>query len=227
MGLGITFNDIPKMSGGLWPEGIWMANIGDAEIRYSAMEKRMIWVNFQGEGDEVEGRQGFENIVLGVLNGDYGGKVTYDDPEANTNAETWKLFGPSKWKELLEAANTVGLDSIDPSDHKSQETLVAGLPGGKVLVEVYNTIQKTGDYKGTEQNNFRFYKIGARKVGPKGKRPMQAAPMSPPSAPVAPVAAPKVEAAPAGEVVMVNCPKCKQDIPSNEFGPHVMSCTGA
>jgi len=234
MGLGISFSDIPKLTGGLWPEGKWLITFAEAEKRHSSNLKLMTWVNFVGDTEEVKGRQGFHNFVFGVQEGDYKseeypeGRVTWTDLDAVLDERTWKepwLMGPKHFNALLEACSFVGLDSMDPSDPVVLEKVIALLAGQKCVVEVYNTTQKKGDYKGTEQNNFRFEKVGAR-VGPKGKSPVQAAPMSPPSAPVV-APAPKVEAAPAGEVVMVNCPKCKQDIPSAEFGPHVMACPGA
>ena len=229
MGLGITFNDIPKMSGGLWPEGTFLVKMNEGEVRYSATEKRMIWVNFVGDGEGVEGRQGFENIVIGVRQGDYAGKVTWDDPEADQNPETWKLFGPSKWKELLEACAFVGLESMDPSDHKVQEDLIARLPGSQCLVEIYNTTQKTGDYKGTEQNNFRFHKIGSRKIGVKGKSPMATAPLAAPPAtpkPVAPSApVQKEESADPGDK-LIDCPVpgCEEKVPASKLGQHIAVC---
>ena len=220
----ITDKDIPKVSGGLLPEGILMSEGVEMSVVYSANQKRMIKIQFRVEEPEsAQGRVGFNNFVLG----------SDTDLEANQDVETWKNFGPSLYKEQLHAANYAGLGSINYADHKTQEDLCAQYTGTKFLVECYNTKQKGGDYDGTEQNNFRYHKIGTRAVGLKadGTKTVATAPM----APVAPVAAaaPAVPATPAPAAVTeanIHCDMCEkrgeavQDYAAEAYKIHLNEC---
>lgn len=224
----ITDKDIPKVSGGLLPEGVLMVEGVEMEVVYSANQKRMIKIQFRVEEPEgATGRVGFNNFVLG----------SDTDLEANTEVETWKNFGPSLYKEQLHAANYAGLGSINYADHKTQEDLCAQYAGTKFLVECYNTKQKGGDYDGTEQNNFRYHKIGTRAVGLKadGVKTVKTAPM----APVAPVAAPvpvtppvpSVPATPAATAeANIHCDMCEkrgegtQDYGAEAYKVHLNEC---
>ena len=219
----VTDKDIPKVSGGLLPEGILMVEGVEMSVLYTQNGKRMIKIQFRVEepGDAV-GRVGFNNFVLG----------SDTDPEANTDLETWKNFGPSLYKEQLHAANYAGLGGINYADHKTQEDLCAQYAGTKFLVECYNTKQKGGDYDGTEQNNFRYHKIGTRAVGLKGAatKTVKPAPMAPVSAPAPVAAAPPSVAAPAppvpdsAPVVELPCGNCGKSFPATEFKAHVNAC---
>ena len=190
MAITVTDQDIPKVAGGLLPEGILLCEGVEMEVTYSANGKRMIKIQFKVEEPEAAyGRFGFNNFVLG----------TETDLDADQDVETWKNFGPSLYKEQLHAANYTGLGSINYADHKTQDDLCVAYPGTKFLVECYNTKQKGGDYDGSEQNNFRYHKIGTKAVGLKGAKPMQSAPMSaPPKAPIPP--APPAVSAPSAPV---------------------------
>jgi len=221
----VTDKDIPKVSGGLLPEGILMVEGVEMSVLYSQNGKRMIKIQFRvEEPEDAVGRVGFNNFVLG----------SDTDPEANTDLETWKNFGPSLYKEQLHAANYAGLGGINYADHKTQEDLCAQYAGTKFLVECYNTKQKGGDYDGTEQNNFRYHKIGTRAVGLKGAatKTVKTAPMAPvqaPAAPAPPAAAPAPappvpDSAPAAPVVELPCGNCGKSFPATEFKAHVNAC---
>ncbi len=224
MSIIVTDGDIPKVTGGLLPEGILQCEGVEMSILYSANEKRMIKIQFRvDEPEGAQGRVGFNNFVLG----------SDSDPHANTDVETWKNFGPSLFKEQLHAANYANLGSINYADHQTQEDLCAQYPGTKFLVECYNTKQKGGDYDGTEQNNFRYHKIGTRAVGLKAEgaktmaKPAMAAPPTPPAAPAAPATPAPAATAPAEEQVMIKCGICNLDVERSAYPEHVRGCVSS
>ncbi len=220
----VTDKDIPKVSGGLLPEGVLMVEGVEMSVVYSGNDKRMIKIQFRVEEPEgVVGRVGFNNFVLG----------SDTDLEANMDTETWKNFGPSLYKEQLHAANYANLGSINYADHGTQEELCHQYAGAKFLVECYNTKQKGGDYEGTEQNNFRYHKIGTRAVGLKadGTKTVATAPMAPKeftqvAAPVAVAAPPPPSGATAVEAPAgtIPCGNCNQQFAVAEFAAHVQEC---
>jgi len=212
----MTFDDIPDSA--VWPNGMYQ--VRGEELKWAHANNGKLMARVQWKADQPEewaGNMGFNNFVIGD-----------DEDLEGARSNTWKKFGPRKFKEMLVAAQ-MQLGNLNPCNPNDREKIAGLFPGVVFLAQATVTKQQEGDYAGTDQNNWSFYKVGTRetKLGDKGGRPIpKTPPAAPPSAPPPPTAAPSPPSTPAPSNApgMITCPGCKEQIAQADFAKHVNDC---